>query len=116
MSIVEKVPIIPLDGFNVDATGKKSKSAKSYPASSSKSKSTGTATTGTNCLPSSQATNCDDGGGYSYEPEASGRRRGHLPGLGALEIVSRTAAWTDLGRIAGKTAQRGFYLSAWVGI
>jgi hypothetical protein len=26
-----------------------------------------------------------------------------------------TTAWTDLGRIAGKSPQRGFYLSLWVG-
>jgi len=26
-----------------------------------------------------------------------------------------TAAWTDLGRIAGKASQRGFYISLWLG-
>jgi len=35
---------------------------------------------------------------------------------GPLKNVSLTAAWTDLGRIAGKPPQRGFYLSLWVGI
>ena len=35
---------------------------------------------------------------------------------GPWKNVSLTAAWTDLGHIAGKTAQRGFYLSLWIGI
>jgi hypothetical protein len=26
-----------------------------------------------------------------------------------------TAAWTDLGRIAGKPPQRGIYVSLWLG-
>jgi len=30
--------------------------------------------------------------------------------------VSLTAAWADLGGIAGKTAQRGIYVSLWIGI
>jgi hypothetical protein len=35
---------------------------------------------------------------------------------GPWKNVSLTAAWTDLGRIAGKAPQRGFYVSLWVGI
>jgi hypothetical protein len=35
---------------------------------------------------------------------------------GPLKNVSLTAAWTDLGRIAGKSQQSGIYLSLWVGI
>jgi hypothetical protein len=35
---------------------------------------------------------------------------------GPLKNFSITAAWTDLGRIAGKPIQRGAYLSLWVGI
>jgi hypothetical protein len=35
---------------------------------------------------------------------------------GPCKGASLTAAWTDLGRIAGKPPQRGFYLSLWVGI
>ncbi len=35
---------------------------------------------------------------------------------GPLKNLSITAAWTDLGRIAGKPIQRGAYLSVWVGI
>jgi hypothetical protein len=35
---------------------------------------------------------------------------------GPEKNISLTAAWTDLGRIAGKTPQRGFYLSLWIGI
>jgi hypothetical protein len=35
---------------------------------------------------------------------------------GPCKNVSLTAAWTDLGSIAGKTAQRGLYVSLWVGI
>ncbi len=35
---------------------------------------------------------------------------------GPFKNVALTAAWTDLGRIAGKTAQRGLYASLWVGI
>lgn len=84
-----------------------------------------------------------DGGGYRYVPEASAgifltdpllvgaEYRAKPDNLnafhedGAEDIfiawgpwknVSLTAAWTDLGRIAGKTAQRGFYVSLWVGI
>ena len=30
--------------------------------------------------------------------------------------LALTTAWTDLGQIAGKTAQRGVYISVWVGI
>jgi Protein of unknown function (DUF3034) len=33
-----------------------------------------------------------------------------------LKNVSLTAAWTDLGRIAGKAPQSGVYLSLWLGI
>ncbi len=33
-----------------------------------------------------------------------------------IKNLSITAAWVDLGRIAGKAAQRGAYLSLWVGI
>ncbi len=33
-----------------------------------------------------------------------------------LKNLTVTAAWTDLGDIAGKPAQRGAYLSLWVGI
>jgi hypothetical protein len=32
-----------------------------------------------------------------------------------VKSVTFTAAWADLGRIAGKSSQRGFYLSLWVG-
>lgn len=35
---------------------------------------------------------------------------------GPIKNVSITAAWADLGGIAGKTAQRGAYISLWVGI
>lgn len=35
---------------------------------------------------------------------------------GPVKSVTVTAAWADLGSIAGKTRQRGLYLSAWVGI
>jgi hypothetical protein len=35
---------------------------------------------------------------------------------GPWKGASLTAAWTDLGRIAGKPPQRGFYVSLWVGI
>jgi DUF3034 family protein len=84
-----------------------------------------------------------DGSGYSYEPEASagvfltdrllfGAEYRDKPdnlnafhedsaedlfmAWGPSKNVSLTAAWTDLGRIAGKTPQRGFYLSLWIGI
>lgn len=84
-----------------------------------------------------------DGSGYSYVPEASagvfltdrvlfGAEYRDKPdnlsafhedgagdvfvAFGPLKNLSLTAAWTDLGRIAGKSAQRGFYLSLWVGI
>ena len=33
-----------------------------------------------------------------------------------VKNVSLTAAWVDLGGIAGKTAQRGAYVSLWIGI
>jgi hypothetical protein len=33
-----------------------------------------------------------------------------------IKNVSVTAAWADLGTIAGKTTQRGVYVSLWVGI
>jgi hypothetical protein len=32
-----------------------------------------------------------------------------------IKNFSLTAAWTDLGRIAGKSPQRGFYISLWLG-
>jgi hypothetical protein len=32
-----------------------------------------------------------------------------------LKNITVTAAWTDLGRIAGKSPQRGLYVSLWVG-
>lgn len=35
---------------------------------------------------------------------------------GPLKNLSLVAAWTDLGRIAGKAAQRGAYVSLWVGM
>jgi hypothetical protein len=35
---------------------------------------------------------------------------------GPLKNFSITAAWTDLGEIAGKRAQHGLYVSAWVGM
>jgi hypothetical protein len=33
-----------------------------------------------------------------------------------VKNLSLVAAWTDLGRIAGKSAQRGLYISLWVGM
>jgi DUF3034 family protein len=83
-----------------------------------------------------------DGGGYRVEPEVSmalwlnervllgAEYRGKPSDLGAfkenraadafvawapVKYLSFTAAWTDLGRIAGKPPQRGAYLSAWMG-
>jgi hypothetical protein len=35
---------------------------------------------------------------------------------GPVKNISVTAAWADLGTIAGKPAQRGIYLSVWAGI
>jgi hypothetical protein len=35
---------------------------------------------------------------------------------GPVKNLSVTAAWVDLGSIAGKSAQRGIYLSLWLGI
>jgi hypothetical protein len=35
---------------------------------------------------------------------------------GPVKNLTVTAAYTDLGRIAGKSAQRGLYVSLWVGI
>jgi hypothetical protein len=32
-----------------------------------------------------------------------------------IKNFTLTAAWTDLGRIAGKSPQRGFYISLWLG-
>jgi hypothetical protein len=32
-----------------------------------------------------------------------------------IKNLTLTGAWTDLGRIAGKSAQRGFYISLWLG-
>ena len=84
-----------------------------------------------------------DGSGYSWEPEASAAvfltdqlllgaeyrdKRGNLSAFreqsaedaflawGPLKNLSVTAAWTDLGEIAGKRAQRGLYVSVWVGL
>jgi hypothetical protein len=84
-----------------------------------------------------------DGSGYSYEPESSagifvidsvllGAEYRDKPNnlhafredgaqdvfvaWGPLKNVSLTAAWTDLGRIAGKAPQSGVYLSLWLGI
>jgi Protein of unknown function (DUF3034) len=83
-----------------------------------------------------------DGGGYRFEPEVSaaiwlnddvllgGEYRGKRGDLAAfkensaedvfiawapVKYASITAAWADLGRIAGKPPQRGAYLSLWVG-
>jgi hypothetical protein len=83
-----------------------------------------------------------DGSGYTLNPEASAaiwltdqvlmgaEYRDKPNNLGALRENSAedvfiawgpwknftiTAAWTDLGSIAGKTAQRGAYLSLWLG-
>jgi hypothetical protein len=84
-----------------------------------------------------------DGSGYSYVPEASvgvfvteslllgaeyRDKPNNLSALqedsaqdvflawGPLKNLSVIAAWTDLGRIAGKARQSGFYLSLWLGI
>jgi hypothetical protein len=84
-----------------------------------------------------------NGSGYSYVPEASAGlfltdrllmgaeyrdKPDNLSGFhedpaedvfiawGPLKNLSFTAAWTDLGRIAGKPPQRGVYLSLWAGI
>jgi hypothetical protein len=35
---------------------------------------------------------------------------------GPVKNLTLTAAWTDLGQIAGKSTQRGVYISLWVGI
>lgn len=83
-----------------------------------------------------------DGSAYRYEPEASAgvwlrddllmgaEYRDKPDNLDAfkedaagdiflawapVKNVTLTGAWTDLGRIAGKSSQRGFYLSLWVG-
>ncbi len=83
------------------------------------------------------------GDGYSYVPEASaavwlneqillgGEYRDKPDNLSALredgagdvflawgpvKELTLTAAWTDLGRIAGKAPQRGVYVSLWVGL
>jgi hypothetical protein len=84
-----------------------------------------------------------DGSGYSYVPEASagvfvadsvligaeyrdkpdnlhafpeGSAQDVFVAWGPLKNVSLTAAWTDLGRIAGKAPQSGIYVSLWLGI
>ena len=84
-----------------------------------------------------------DGSGYSYVPETSagvfvtdsvllGAEYRDKPNnlhafkensaqdvfvaWGPLKNVSLTAAWTDLGRIAGKAPQSGVYVSLWLGI
>jgi hypothetical protein len=83
-----------------------------------------------------------DGGGYRLEPEASAAvwltddvllgaeyrdKHSDLRAFGEdgaadaflayspVKNLSLTAAWVDLGHIAGKPTQAGFYLSAWVG-
>jgi Protein of unknown function (DUF3034) len=83
-----------------------------------------------------------DDGGYRLEPEFSAAiwltddlllgaeyrdKRGNLSALAEtsaadallawapLRNLTITAAWTDLGRIAGKAAQRGAYISLWLG-
>ena len=84
-----------------------------------------------------------DGEGYSWEPEASAAvflpdqlllgaeyrsKPNNLSAFreqsakdaflawGPLKILSVTAAWSDLGEIAGKREQRGLYVSGWVGL
>jgi len=84
-----------------------------------------------------------DGSGYSWEPEASAAvfltdqlllgaeyrdKPNNLSAFreqsaedaflawGPLKNLSVTAAWTDLGEIAGKRAQHGLYLSIWLGL
>ena len=84
-----------------------------------------------------------DGSGYSWRPEASegifltetllfgGEYREKPNNLrafreqaaadaflawGPVKNLTVTAAWTDLGAIAGKVAQRGLYVSVWVGL
>jgi hypothetical protein len=84
-----------------------------------------------------------DGSGYSYVPETSvgvfvterillGAEYRDTPNnlrafqedsaedvflaWSPLKNVSLTAAWTDLGRIAGKAQQSGVYVSLWLGI
>ncbi len=84
-----------------------------------------------------------DGSGYSFEPEGSAavfltdtlllgaEYRAKPDNLnafrenaaedvfvawGPVKNVSLVAAWTDLGRIAGKSTQRGLYVSLWVGM
>jgi hypothetical protein len=84
-----------------------------------------------------------DGSGYRYEPEASAAvfltdqlllgaeyrdKPSNLSAFrensaedaflawGPLKNLTVTAAWVDLGDIAGKAAQRGVYVSLWVGI
>lgn len=84
-----------------------------------------------------------DGSGYSWCPEGSAAillsdrwlfgaeyrdKPNNLTGLreqgakdvflawGPFKNLSLTVAWTDLGTIAGKSAQRGAYVSIWAGI
>jgi hypothetical protein len=84
-----------------------------------------------------------DGSGYSWRPEASagiflidsvllgGEYRDKPDNLaafreqaaadaflawGPVKNFTLTAAWTDLGAIAGKADQRGLYVSVWVGL
>jgi hypothetical protein len=84
-----------------------------------------------------------DGSGYSWEPEGSagvfltdswllGAEYRDKPdnlnafrenaakdvflSWGPVKNLSLVAAWTDLGRIAGKPSQRGLYVSLWVGM
>jgi len=84
-----------------------------------------------------------NGGGYSWEPEASAAvfltdqlllgaeyrdKPNNLSAFreqsaedaflawGPLKNLSVTAAWADLGEIAGKRAQQGLYVSIWLGL
>jgi hypothetical protein len=84
-----------------------------------------------------------DGSGYAWEPEGSaavfltdalllGAEYRDKPdnlrafreqsaedaflAWGPLKNLTATAAWTNLGDIAGKRAQRGLYLSLWIGL
>ena len=84
-----------------------------------------------------------DGSGYSLEPEGSAAvwltdqillgaeyrdKPSNLSAFredaagdaflawGPVKNLSLVAAWTDLGLIAGKSAQRGLYISLWVGM
>jgi hypothetical protein len=61
------------------------------------------------------------GGEYRDKPDNLGalREQGAADvflAWGPLKNLTVTAAWSDLGTIAGKPAQRGWYVSLWVGI